>query len=68
MSSCTAAVAQVPSQHTAIAAAMAVVNPYKVFLGQIFAGVERGQLLSAMASVGVPYPDVGLFIVRGESH
>ena len=38
-------------------------NPYKVFLGQLFHGVERQAIFKEMELLGIPIPDVGLYIV-----
>ena len=39
------------------------VNPYKVFLGQLYANVPRGELERVMKQHGVPLPDAGLYMV-----
>ena len=39
------------------------VNPYKVFLGQIYANLPRQELLKAFDELGVEHPNSGLYMV-----
>ena len=39
------------------------VNPYKVFLGQLYANLPRAELQRVMRDRGVPQPDAGLYMV-----
>ena len=38
-------------------------NPHKVFLGQLFHGVDRKAIFEEMNLLGIPIPDVGCYIV-----
>ena len=39
------------------------VNVHKVFLGQLYFGVQRSALEAEFELLGLPQPDVGLYIV-----
>jgi hypothetical protein len=43
------------------------VNPYEIFVGQLWQGIERQQLFDALHRQGAFTPDVGCYMVGGES-
>ncbi len=38
-------------------------NPFKVFIGQLHHALPRGHLEAELAALGIPLPDVGLYMV-----
>ena len=38
-------------------------NPYKIFMGGLYHGIDRSQIEAELTALGLAQPDVGLYIV-----